>query len=145
MPALQRHANCLGQCEETNDMKIKVAPYAENMCESGIACLLTMVQGNVLALGLSHWIVASQTGLLAGAIVGTTVIAAKLRQPWVVSLVLGAVTMLVDAFVHPATFGFASSIEAVVTGVGAFVLSLAASAAVRLWSASKRRISTQEI
>lgn len=112
-------------------MKDKLAPYAENICESGIACLLTMVQGNVLALGLSHWIVASQTGLLAGAIVGTTVLAANLRRPWVVSLVLGGVTTLVDMAVHPATFGMASVREAAVTGVGAFVLSLAVSGVLR--------------
>ena len=108
-------------------MTNKLAPYAENVCESGIACLLTMVQGNVLALSLTHWIVASQTGLLAGAIVGTTVIAAKMRRPWVVSLVLGGVTTLVDMVVHPATFGVSSLGEAVVTGAGAFVLSLAVS------------------
>jgi hypothetical protein len=112
-------------------MKIKLQPYAENMCESGIACLLTMVQGNVLTLGLSHWIIASQTGLIAGAIVGTTLIAAQLRQPWVVSLVLGAVTTVVDVLVHPGTSRIGSLAEAVVTGVGAFVLSLAVSAALQ--------------
>jgi hypothetical protein len=111
----------------------KLAPYAENMCEAGIACLLTMVQGNVLVLTLSHWLVASQTGLLAGAIVGTTVIAAKLREPWVVSLVLGAATTVVDAVVHPATFGVGSVGESVVTGVGAFVLSLGLSRAAARW------------
>lgn len=114
-------------------MKIKLAPYAENICESGMSCLLTMVQGNVLALTLSHWLVASQTGLLAGAIVGTTMIAAKLRRPWVVSLVLGAVTTAVDPVAHPAVLRFQALTEAAVTGVGAFVLSLAVSAALRRW------------
>jgi hypothetical protein len=114
-------------------MKIKVAPYAENMCEAGLSCLLTMVQGNVLALTVSHWLIASQTGLLAGAIVGTTVIATKLRRPWVVSLVLGAVTTVVDAAVHPTRLGVASLTEAGVTGAGAFVLSLAVSETVRRW------------
>jgi len=112
-------------------MKNRLAPYAENICESGIACLLTMVQGNVLALGLSHWIVASQTGVLAGAIVGTTVLAAKLRRPWVVSLVLGVVTTLVDVVVHPATFSTSSVREAVVTGAGAFALSLGVGSVLR--------------
>jgi hypothetical protein len=111
----------------------KLAPYAENMCEAGIACLLTMVQGNVLALTLSHWLVASQTGLLAGAIVGTTVIAARLREPWVVSLVLGAATTAVDALVHPATFGVGSVGESVITGAGAFALSLGLSHAAARW------------
>jgi len=110
----------------------KLAPYVENICESGISCLLTMVQGNVLALTMSHWLVASQTGLLAGAIVGTTVIAAKLRQPWVVALVLGVATTAVDAFVHPANFGLGSLTEAVVTGVGSFALSLAVNEAFHL-------------
>jgi hypothetical protein len=118
-------------------MKIKLAPYAENMCESGLSCLLTMVQGNVLALTISHWLIASQTGLLAGAIVGTTVIAARLRRPWIVSLVLGAVTTAVDAAVHADTFGLRSLIEAVVTGVGAFVLSLAASETLQRWRSSR--------
>jgi hypothetical protein len=114
-------------------MKIKVAPYAENMCEAGLSCLLTMVQGNVLALTVSHWLIASQTGLLAGAIVGTTVIAAKLRRPWVVSLVLGVITTVVDAAVHPAQFGVESLTEAAVTGVGAFVLSLAVGETLGRW------------
>jgi hypothetical protein len=126
-----RHATCSQCSEETLDVKNKLAPYAENFCESGIACLLTMVQGNVLALGLSHWIVASQTGLLAGAIVGTTVLAANLRRPWVVSLVLGGVTTLVDSAVHPATLGVSSLREAAVTGVGAFVLSFGVGALLR--------------
>jgi hypothetical protein len=117
-------------------MKTKLAPYAENMCESGLACLLTMVQGNVLALTASHWLIASQTGLLAGAIVGTTVVAAKLRRPWVVSLVLGAATTAVDATVHAATFGLGSLIEAAVTGVGAFLLSLAVSRTLARWRPS---------
>jgi hypothetical protein len=118
-------------------MKIRLAPYAENVCESGMSCLLTMVQGNVLALTISHWLVASQTGLLAGAIVGTTVIAAKLRRPWVVSLVLGAVTTAADAVVHSAAFRFQALTEAAITGVGAFVLSLAVSAALRRWHAKR--------
>ncbi len=115
------------------NLNLNITPYAENVCESGLACVLTMVQGNVLALTLSHWLIASQTGLLAGAIVGTTVVAAKLRRPWVVSLVLGVVTTAVDALVHPATFGAASLTEACVTGLGAFALSLAVSATVRSW------------
>jgi hypothetical protein len=126
-----RHALCSQRCEETFDMKSKVAPYAENFCESGIACLLTMVQGNVLVLGLSHWIAASRTGLLAGAIVGTTVLVAKPKRPWIVALVLGGVTTLVDMAVHPASLGLSSLGEAAITGAGALVLSLGAGSAAR--------------
>jgi hypothetical protein len=108
-----------------------LAPYVENACEAGAACLLTMVQGNMLALTLSHWVVASQTGLLAGAIAGTTMIAARLRRPWLISLVLGVVTTAVDALVHPAHFGLWPLLEAGVTGSAAFALSLGAGSLLR--------------
>jgi len=121
-------------------VKHRFTPYLERTCEAGMACMLTMVQGNLLALTLTHWLIASQTGLLAGAIASTTVLAAGLRRPWLISLTLGVVTIPVDAFVHPGKFEMGGISEAVVTGVGAFVLSLAASAVVR---AVKRRRARQ--
>jgi hypothetical protein len=108
-------------------MKSKIWPYVENVTEAGCACLVTMVQGNLLALGVAHWIIASQTGLIAGAIAGTTIIAAKLRKQWVISLTLGVVTATVDFYVHPGTFGTMAIAEAMVTGVGAAALSYFAS------------------
>jgi len=53
-----------------------------------------------------------------------------LRKPWLVSLTLGLVTIPIDALVHPGQFDLAGVGEAVVTGVGAFGLSLATSAMV---------------
>ncbi len=105
-----------------------------------MACMLTMVQGNLLALTLTHWLIASQTGLVAGAIASTTIIAARLRRPWLISLTLGVVTVPVDAFVHPGKFEMGGVGEAVVTGVGAFVLSLAASATIRALARRKARL-----
>jgi len=124
-------------------MKIKLAPFVENACESGFACLLTMVQGNVLVLGVSHWIVASQTGLLTGAIAAAVATVASSKRKWAVALVLGVTTTAVDAVVHLATLGAASLLEAAVTGVGAFVLSLAAGAALRRWNGVRRRAAPQ--
>ena len=108
-------------------MKSKISPYVENITEAGCACLITMLQGNLLALGVAHWIVASQTGLIAGAIAGTTILAAKLRKQWVISLTLGVVTATVDFYVHPGTFGTTAIAEAMVTGVGAALFSYIAS------------------
>jgi len=51
----------------------RAGPVLENITESATACLLTMVQGNVLALGLGHWIVASQTGVAAGILASSAV------------------------------------------------------------------------
>jgi hypothetical protein len=108
-------------------MKSRIWPYVENVTEAGCACLITMVQGNLLALGVAHWIIASQTGLIAGAIAGTTILAAKLRRQWVISLTLGLVTATVDFYVHPGKFGTMAIAEAMVTGVGAASLSYIAS------------------
>jgi hypothetical protein len=108
-------------------MTSRIWPYVENVTEAGCACLITMVQGNLLALGVAHWIIASQTGLIAGAIAGTTILAAKLRKQWVISLTLGVVTATVDFYVHPGTFGTMAIAEAMVTGVGAGSLSYVAS------------------
>ena len=120
-------------------MKNRYVPYLERTCEAGMACMLTMVQGNLLALTLTHWLIASQTGLVAGAIASTTVIAARLRRPWLISLTLGVVTIPVDAFVHPGKFEMGGISEAIVTGVGAFVLSFTAGAALRALARRKAR------
>jgi len=104
-------------------MKTKIAPYLENVTEAACACLITMVQGNVIALGFNHWIIASQTGLIAGTIAATTILTAKLRRQWVISLTLGSTTAFVDFHMHPGSFGIIAVIEAVFTGVGAALLS----------------------
>lgn len=102
----------------------RLQPFVENVSEATAACLVTMVQGNLLALGLSHWIIASQTGLLAGTAASVAIFLAKARNPWVVSTTLGAMTSLADYWLHPGMFG-PFFLEAVVTGLGAGVLSLA--------------------
>ena len=103
-------------------MKQKIAPVVENVAESAAACLFTMAQGNILAIGLSHWLVASQTGVVAGVVTSAAMIAARTDKRWVVSLSLGAVTALVDFFMHPGSFG-PEFMEALVTGAAAALLS----------------------
>ena len=104
-------------------MKKKLGPFIENMGEAGAACLITMVQGNVLALTLSHWMIAWQTGLFAGGATAAAILIARINKPWVISLVLGTITAIVDFFVHEGAFGFAF-VEAALTGLGAAILSL---------------------
>ncbi len=100
----------------------KVEAFAENIAEAGVACLVTMVQGNVLALGLSHWIIASQTGLVAGTAAAAAITVIRIQNRWVIAAVLGVLTFAVDYFMHPGMFGGAAT-EAIVTGIGAAVLS----------------------
>lgn len=104
-------------------MNKKIATLAENIVESGAACLITMAQGNVLAMGVSHWVIASQTGLFAGAASVAALSAVRTDNRWLVAGVLGLATAVVDYFVHPGMLGSAAT-EAAVTGLGAAALSL---------------------
>lgn len=105
-------------------MNKNIKPFVENIAEATTACLITMVQGNVLALGLSHWLIASQTGIAAGSITAAAVLLSRTDKRWIISLLLGAVTATVDYFVHPGMFGTVVT-EAIVTGAGAAILSYA--------------------
>lgn len=111
-------------------MKKKITPFVENIAESGAACLVTMVQGNLLALGLSHWIIASQTGLVAGTAAAAAIVLAKTDNRWIIAGILGLSTAVVDYFIHPGMFG-PIAMEAIVTGLGAAVLSYALGTAIR--------------
>ncbi len=103
-------------------MNKKIAPFVEYFAESTTACLVTMVQGNVLALTLTHLAIASQTGIIAGVIAGVGLYVARTSRRWMISIVLGVATAVVDFFVHPGMFGSVVT-EALVTGAGAAVLS----------------------
>ncbi len=108
----------------------KLAPFLENIAESTTACLVAMVQGNLLALSLTHWMIASRTGVIAGVVASVAIMLARTARPWVVSSVLGFVTAVVDYLVHPGGFGPAA-MEAVVTGLGAALLSALVGTVVR--------------
>ena len=119
-------------CRVPYDMNDKIKPFLENASESTAACLVTMAQGNILAIGLGHWLVASQTGLLAGLVTTGAVIATQTDKRWVVSVFLGVTTAVVDFFMHPGSFG-PVFMEAVVTGIGAAALSFIAGTLYRLY------------
>ncbi len=112
-------------------LKRRVAPLVEYVAESTTACLVTMVQGNLLALTFSHLLIASQTGVVAGAIASVAIILSRTNQRWIVSLVLGTGTAIVDFFVHPGMFG-PVAMEAIVTGMAAAVLSYLVGTSFRL-------------
>lgn len=117
-------------------MKKKIIPYVENISEATTACLVTMVQGNLLALGLTHWLIASQTGIVAGTIAAAAIAIAKTDKRWLISVVLGVATAVVDYIVHPGMFG-PVMMEAIVTGIAAAILSYAVGTIVRTIRARK--------
>ncbi|MDJ0910804.1 MAG: hypothetical protein QNI99_16610 [Woeseiaceae bacterium] len=120
-------------------MKKKLLPYLENVAESGAACLVTMVQGNVLLLALTHWVTAAQTGFLAGTAATAAIALTKTESRLVLAGILGLSTAIVDYFVHPGMIGEHHITEAIVTGVGAAVLSYAVATIIAAYRARRPR------
>ena len=75
------------------------------MARRPAACLITMAQGNFLALGITHWVIASQTGLVAGVAASVALLLTQTRSRWVIAIVLGVATAIVDYFMHPGMIG----------------------------------------
>ncbi len=97
-------------------------PFVENTAESTVACLIAMTQANLLVVTTGHWLVAAQTGLIAGSATAALVIVSRAQKRWVVSTLLGVLTAVVDYRVHPGAFGPIFT-EAAVTGLIAGLLS----------------------
>lgn len=116
----------------------RITPLIEYFAESTTACLVTMVQGNLLALTIGHLAIASQTGIIAGTVAAVALFFAKTERRWIVALLLGTATAVVDYFVHPGMFG-PVMLEAIVTGVAAGVLSFLAGVAVRAFGLRRGR------
>ena len=111
----------------------------EGISESTAACLLVMVQGNIL-VGLTgaHLLIAAQTGIVAGAIAFLGGWLVHAHRLWAMPLLLGICTAVVDYYVHPGSFGSFAT-EAIVTGMVAGAISLAVALFVRF---RKRRLKT---
>jgi hypothetical protein len=117
-------------------MNHKVSYLIENVSEATVACLVTMVQGNVLAVGVSHLIIASQTGITAGTAATIAILISKMHKRGLIATILGAITTVVDYLVHPGNFGLVFT-EAIVTGVGAALLSYAVSTLISKFPSQK--------
>jgi hypothetical protein len=111
-------------------MKRKLAPFVENIGESTAACLVAMVQGNLFAVSLTHWAIATRTGIVAGVFAATALLLMRTTARWRIAITLALVTGVVDYFMHPGKLGPGVT-EAVVTGLGAGVLSLLVGALIR--------------
>ena len=72
-------------------IKRKIQPHVDNIGEATTACLITMVQGNLLVITAGHWLVAAKTGLIAGSITALALTIWKTGKLWIIALVLGLV------------------------------------------------------
>ena len=107
-------------------MKSKTTLFVENIAESASSCLIMMVQGNMLLLTLGHWLIAMETGLFAGTIASALILKGRMFKP----IVLGVITAIADYFVHSSQ-NENMIIEAVLTGIGASIISYSVSLFVR--------------
>ena len=135
---------CIGSKVETGtlmkNVKEKVAPAVEYFAESTTACIVTMVQGNFLALTVGHLLIASQTGIISGVFAAIALFFARTDRRWLISIILGVITAVVDYFVHPDMIGAVVS-EAIMTGVAAGVLSYIAGSMIQFFR-NRRNITT---
>ena len=109
--------------------QFRLALCGHKAVEAAGVCLLLMVQGDLLVLTPAHFALASKTGLLAVLpvfAISFTPYARHLINRWRSSAFLGVCTFVADAAVHASHYPGAYS-EAALTGVGAFVFSVAVS------------------
>ncbi len=104
----------------------KIKEVGEKWSAAGAACLLTMVQGNLLVLQLPHWITAAKTATGATIIYLICLYLPRVGE-WLKtrlggSVLIGLATFLADLGMHPTHFGL-PHMEAVTTGLGATVIS----------------------
>jgi hypothetical protein len=107
-------------------IKAKLSIFSKRLSEVTPACLLMMVQGNVSAITIPHWITAFKTGILTGAVmVAFSFIPNKQLEEnkYATAAATGFVTMVIDGIVHPSHF-LGLHGEAIVTGLAAAVLTL---------------------
>jgi len=95
--------------------------------EAGAVCLVLMVQGQLMDATLSHLLIATKTGLIAmSPALGLTFTrhARHLANKWAAAMFFGLCTFCADGAIHASHYPGEYS-EAVLTGIGAFALSLA--------------------
>jgi len=95
----------------------------EKFGEAWLACLLTMVQGDISVLTLKHAYIASKTGTITALAFLIAALAFKKRSLYLDVLLTGTLTAVTDSMVHPTHFGPFYA-EAVVTGIGAALLAV---------------------
>ncbi|PYS41423.1 MAG: hypothetical protein DMG14_07450 [Acidobacteria bacterium] len=94
--------------------------------ETGVACLVLMVQGQLAQATLSHFMIASETGALTVfPLLGLTLTrhARHFANRWVSAIFVGVCAFFADAVIHASHYAGAYT-EAGLTAVGAFALSV---------------------
>ena len=103
----------------------KAGLFGQALAKVTPACLMLMVQGNVLALGLMHWQTALKTAGLVGIILVALSFSDKTKaisdNKYSMAGVVAAVTTLVDFNMHPSHYS-GETTEALMTGIATGLL-----------------------
>jgi hypothetical protein len=103
--------------------------FGHKGAEAGAVCLLLMVQGHLLDLTAAHFIIAAKTGVLAvlpSLGLSFTGLSRHFVNRWTSSAFFGICTFLADSFMHTSHYP-GEYTEAALTGIGAFLFSVAVS------------------
>ena len=111
-------------------MKQKLDLFLRKFSEAWTSCALCMVQGDLSVFTIKHALTAGKTGLIAGLLVVLTSYFQKLDNKWLLAWMTGVMTTIADFISHPTHFGEHYT-EAVVTGIGAGILSIILSGVLR--------------
>jgi len=108
----------------------KLALFGQAIAKVTPACLMLMVQGNVSAIALMHWMTALKTAGLVGLILVVLSFSIKTKairdNAYSMAGLVALVTVLVDYNMHPSHF-VGDTTEALMTGVATGLLWLVVS------------------
>ena len=99
-------------------MMTKLRLLIDKYLEGLTACGLAMVQGDVTALSLYHFIVASKVGLLTGIAYVIVSFFSKLENKLFPIFLTGILVTVADWMTHPSHFAY----EAIITGAMAMAI-----------------------
>jgi hypothetical protein len=128
--AIISSATSMGSRTMTNEWKRRARLFVQRFWQPTSACMTCMPGswGNVMSL--AHWAIAMQTGLATGvlAVLLTFTPAARLYgHRYGNAAVVGALTMLGDAYSHSSHYTMIPYFEAMVTGLVSGLITLAGS------------------
>src|SRR5262245_33205176 len=109
--------------------QFRLALCGHKAVETGAACLLLMVQGQLTEATLGHFLIASKTGALTVfPLLGITLTrhARHFANRWVSAVFVSVCAFFADALIHGSHYPGAYT-EAALTALGAFALSIAVS------------------
>lgn len=99
----------------------KAKESSKGFRDAFLSCMVMMVKGNLAVLSFAHFANAFKVGVATMVALFVCNMVKPTDNKWILAWTVGTITAVVDAFAHDHSYGS----EAVLTGVGAFVLAMA--------------------